>query len=258
MKKLRQQLVRNELKSRTEPTKGKPPFTLLTTKNREINFPEKQNCQEQKQKQNALQNATQKIRFYMAGEYSEKGRPHFHACLFGHDFKDKIYFKKTTNNGKLYTSATLDKIWGKGFCSIGDVTHESAAYIARYIMGKITGPNAALAYQRINEETGEIYDLQPEYNKMSLKPGIGATWIEQYETDVFPEGEVTLREGRRTRTPKYYDRKFKKKDRINYEEMLWKREQRAKEYIQDTTPERLKVREQVAQAKLNQLLRSLE
>ncbi len=31
-----------------------------------------------------------RIRYYMAGEYGENfGRPHFHACIFGHDFHDK-------------------------------------------------------------------------------------------------------------------------------------------------------------------------
>ena len=86
--------------------------------------------------------APKKIRYYMCGEYGEDlqqpsklGRPHFHACLFGLDFDDKqLYIVR--DDVKLYTSATLEKIWGKGFVTIGDVTFESAAYVARYIAKK--------------------------------------------------------------------------------------------------------------------------
>jgi hypothetical protein len=80
------------------------------------------------------------IRFYMCGEYGDKlGRPHFHACLFGHDFADKKLWKTTDSKSKLYRSAELEKLWPYGFSSVGDVTFESAAYVARYIMKKVSG-----------------------------------------------------------------------------------------------------------------------
>ncbi|WNK14765.1 MAG: replication initiator protein [Microvirus sp.] len=256
MKKLRAKTSMDiELESKTEPRKCTPPCTTRTTKSRDINIPENLNTENLRKKQ---KKKTKKIKFYMAGEYgTEKGRPHFHACLFGHDFKDKIYYKKTSSGSKLYTSETLDKIWGKGFTSIGDVTIESAAYIARYIVAKITGPGSERYYERINYNTGEIYDLTPEFNRMSLKPGIASEWIEKYESDCYPEGELTLLEGRKTRTPKYYDRKYKKREPLKYEQMLWQREQRAKEYLSDNTPQRLKVREQVAQDRINRMIRLL-
>ena len=91
-----------------------------------------------------------RIRYYMAGEYGENfGRPHWHACLFGIDFDDKSLWKRTSANSLLYRSADLELLWPFGYSSIGDVTFESAAYVARYIMKKVTGKNADQHYQEI-------------------------------------------------------------------------------------------------------------
>lgn len=195
------------------------------------------------------------IRYYMSGEYGTRGRrPHFHACLFGHDFEDKKHWRMMPSGSRLYTSGTLDKIWGHGFTSVGAVTFESAAYIARYLMDKITGPNAWQFYQHTDEQTGEITDLVPEYNKMSQ--GIGKAWLQKYEMDAYPEGEILIR-GHKSKTPKYYDKKFKETNPEEYEAMKMQRELQALEYRDDNTPERLAAKERVAQAKVNLLLRKL-
>lgn len=87
-----------------------------------------------------------KIRFYMCGEYGENfGRPHFHACIFGHNFDDLVHWQ-TRNKVPLYRSKTLEELWPYGYSSVGTVTFESAAYVARYIMKKVTGEAAELHY----------------------------------------------------------------------------------------------------------------
>jgi len=86
------------------------------------------------------------IRFYMCGEYGENfGRPHFHACIFGHNFDD-LKLWKTQNDVPLFRSKTLEELWPFGHSSVGTVTFESAAYVARYIMKKVTGDAAAEHY----------------------------------------------------------------------------------------------------------------
>jgi len=80
----------------------------------------------------------QKIRYYMCGEYGDQtNRPHYHALIFGHNFSDKTLFRKTDSGHNLYTSTILDNLWTHGFCNIGELTFESAAYTARYIMKKV-------------------------------------------------------------------------------------------------------------------------
>lgn len=198
-----------------------------------------------------------RIRYYMAGEYGENfGRPHWHACIFGLDFDDKKLWKRTSANSLLYRSENLELLWPFGYSSIGDVTFESAAYVARYIMKKVTGKNAAEHYQEIDPDTGEIINRTPEFTKMSLKPGIGYEWYKQYTSDVYPHDYVVVR-GKKVKPPKYYDKKYKIENPYEFDELLYIREKSAKLNYADNTLERLAVKEQVVKAKLQKLKRNL-
>lgn len=197
------------------------------------------------------------IRFYMGGEYGEQyGRPHFHAALFGIDFPDKLYHKKSPTGLKLYTSATLDKAWGKGFAAIGNLTFESAAYIARYIMKKRTGDGNKTHYEIIDLETGEIQLRKKEFNQMSRKPGIGAGWLEKYENDAYPEGKVVVRNHKQN-PPRYYDKKWAEKEPDKWEDLQYQRYKEGLQNITDRTPDRLKVQEIVQNARQRSLKRTL-
>lgn len=196
-----------------------------------------------------------RTRFYMCGEYGpEKGRPHFHACLFNVGFDDVIFHKRTNSGADIYTSRTLSQFWPHGFASVGEVTFESAAYVARYIMDKRTGP-AAAAYQRLDLETGELFNLTPEFNKMSLKPGIGHEWFQKFKTDVYPRDYVIVR-GRKVKPPKYYDRKITMLNPETWELVENSRLEKMLLAESDNTPARLKVRETVARARGNLKSRS--
>lgn len=246
LKKLRQYVVRNLPKSKQEPTKGTPLCTRNATENLFEKFP----------KSRKYKIRLQLIRYYMCGEYGEKTkRPHYHAILFGYDFKDKKILS-TRGGNKLYTSETLDKIWGKGHATIGEVTFESAAYVARYIMKKVNGKNQNEHYQELDTETGEIKIREPEFNHMSLKPGIGARWLEKYATDVFPEGRVVVR-GHQSKSPKYYDKKYKEIDPFGYENLLFERHKEQQKRPQETSKERLATREKVTEARVKQLKRTI-
>ena len=208
-----------------------------------------------------------RIRFYMAGEYGEKfDRPHFHACIFGFDFPDKKYFRRLSSGSHIYRSQDLEGLWPYGYSSIGDVNFQSAAYVARYIMKKINGKprldkdgnwiDPEDHYRYCDLETGELMQRTPEFNKMSLKPGIGFNWYKKYMTDVYPHDYVIVN-GKKCKPPRYYDKNFEKDLPDEFEMLQFARELEARSRYEDNTPDRLAVKEQVTLAKLSKLKRTI-
>lgn len=197
-------------------------------------------------------NAARPIRYYMCGEYGEgRGRPHYHACLFNIHFKDQLYYSARGGN-KIYTSRLLDDIWQLGECKIGAVTFESAAYVSRYIADRKTGPDAHNAYTLLDKNTGEIFQRKPEYNDMSRNPGIAAPWIDKYLTDVYPEGEVLVR-NRKAKPPRYYDNRFRQLYDHNdeqYNNIKARRQERAILQQPDNTRARRETKERLAELQL--------
>ena len=185
----------------------------------------------------------------MCGEYGEESdRPHYHALLFNHDFPDKIQINDT-----LWFSPLLEKIWGHGLASIGEVTFESAAYVARYIMKKVNGEKAEYHYHALSKETGELFPIIPEYSTMSRRPGIGKDWYEKWKTDIYPSDEIIVN-GKAVKPPKYYDQQLTEGETLTLKKQRIKA---AKQWVENNTPERLMAREKVKLSQLNQLKRSL-
>jgi len=201
--------------------------------------------------------APKNLRFFHCGEYGDElSRPHYHALLYGIDFADKKPHSKNAQGETLYKSETLETLWGHGFCLLGQVTHQSAAYVARYVMKKQTGPKALEHYTRLDLETGEVYQLQPEYVTMSLKPGIGASWYETFGSDIFPRDRAIVA-GKETTPPRYYLRRYAAQSESAAKKITYKRIRSASKHKADQTPERLAVREICRKAKISQLKRSI-
>lgn len=214
------------------------------------------------------QYSEKKIKFYQCGEYGDQNnRPHFHAILFGHNFNDWTYLFESPGGEDIYTSPTLEKIWGKGFVTIGTVTFESAGYVARYCMKKLNGPLADKVnkitglkpYERINSFTGEIIEVMPEYSTMSrggrFGRGIGYSWIKRYTADCYPKDFTTIR-GMRMKPPRFYDKYLESIDLDMYDDIKAGRQYEASQSL-DNTIARLSTREKVKQAQFKQLVRTL-
>ncbi|WNK15131.1 MAG: replication initiator protein [Microvirus sp.] len=147
-----------------------------------------------------------KIRFFHAAEYGELlERPHHHSIIFGYDFPDK-YLWKINNGVRLFRSPLLEALWPYGFSSIGSVSFDSAAYVARYCLKKINGPVADSHYSKVNVLTGEVSKVLPEFTTMSRRPGIAHDWIIDFHDDVYTKDCVVVRDKFIVRPPKYYDK----------------------------------------------------
>lgn len=197
------------------------------------------------------------VRFFMCGEYGELGRPHFHACLFGLAFTDRKRCGLSPGGTPLYRSALLERLWPHGFSSVGDVTFESAAYVARYTFKKVTGKAATEHYRAVDVESGEVIDRVPEFCHMSLRPGIGAPWFDKFWHDVMPRDYVVVN-GVKASVPRYYSKKYAKMDDAEFAYVKYLRERNAASRASDNTSDRLAVKEKVTLARLNLLKRSLE
>lgn len=113
--------------------------------------------------------APERLRYFIVGEYGDTTfRPHYHAALF--NYPSCRYglsrYSKTNTNCCVACDLIRDR-WGHGFIGMGSLTSDSAQYLAGYVAKKMT-----------NAEDERLNGRYPEFARMSLKPGIGAsaTW----------------------------------------------------------------------------------
>lgn len=144
-----------------------------------------------------------KLRFFACGEYgSQTLRPHFHLIVFGLKLDDLTLFKRNFNGDNLYNSAFISKLWKKGFSVVGDVTWQSCAYVARYIMKKHLGKDS---------EFYDIYNIEPEFTLMSRKPGIARQYYDEHKDELFYQDFVSISTkdgGKKIFPPPYYEKLF--------------------------------------------------
>lgn len=174
----------------------------------------------------------QAIGVMVVGEYGEKTkRPHWHAILFNFDFKDKVFLRENELGDKLYTSKTLEQLWGKNDSEqkpneIGNVTFKSAGYVARYSTKKLV------------HGLDDNHDFHPIF-RTSSKHAIAKKWLETYYLDVFSYGHVILNNGQSCPIPRYYEKWLKKEHPdvwINY--LQTSKEQKLKTALEKSAHEK--------------------
>lgn len=149
------------------------------------------------------------IRYFLAGEYGDRTmRPHYHAIMLNCPLPDIREIGHNKLGMPLYTSDLMTETWGFGHVTIGQMTWQSAAYVARYCLKKANG-KTAVQYEQLG--------LVPEYIVMSRKPGIGKEYLLQHSDDIYANDEVVLPAISKDkpnvqRPPKYFDRVYSEID----------------------------------------------
>jgi len=181
------------------------------------------------------------IRFFGCGEYGTKGErainPHYHILLFNcpipdlqerHpivvDGKIKWIYQYDDQGNKLLFSKLVADCWKdengvyKGTAQIGQVTFESAAYVARYCMKKDGSKN--------DFQMAVNLGIEPQYLRMSRRPGIGYDWYQEhyeqlflYDNYIFKRGDkaISVKPGR------YFDKLVKEKSEQDYYDLKERR-----------------------------------
>lgn len=196
------------------------------------------------------------LRFYMCGEYGDKnGRPHYHACIFNHEFRKDRERGKSGSGEQMYESDQLTELWGMGTCTTQDLTPGTAAYAAGYIMKKTLGDDAKNAYDVI-DENGQLLKREPPYSRSSNRPGIGKTWYDKHgKTDM--AHDFIIQDGIKKSIPPYYEKLNKRQGGVSARIENMREEKKAKINPRDQWADRLKVREEVLKAKIARKVREL-
>lgn len=217
-----------------------------------------------------------KLRFFGCGEYGDKsGRPHYHVIIFGLDLPDKAIYKRTApqkGGFLLYNSDFVTRAWSLeskddddkkiykpiGHVVIAEVTWESCAYTARYMLKKQKG-DGAFIYDMMN--------IEPEFTCMSLKPGIGRQYYELHKDKYHTFHEFNLsteKDGHKVRNVAYFDKIFAVEDEIEYNIYKQQKQDKAVETMQQklantnlSYPELLKIEERNKKNAIQALKREL-
>lgn len=119
------------------------------------------------------------LRYYLVGEYGEQTkRPHYHVALFG--------FPACAHGRSRYDSRRVDccrwcdmvrDTWRHGIVCVGSLSAESSGYVAGYVTKKLTARGHP-----------ELEGRHPEFSRMSTRPGIGASAMDDVASVLLEHG----------------------------------------------------------------------
>lgn len=185
-----------------------------------------------------------KLRYFSVGEYGDRyGRPHYHAAIFGFDDTGRVEEAPSRTGCSQYSHPTYDSAWGKGLVRYSELTFESAAYVARYSLKKLSG-DGEKAYS-----DGRLKEF------MRCSKGIGKEWFQNYSGDAYPTDSITIiRQGSsiQTKVPRTYDRWLEKEDPALYEAVIQARKDAAVEVDSDSYDDWLESYREAIVAELKQ------
>lgn len=104
----------------------------------------------------------QRVRYFAVGEYGEESwRPHYHLSLFGFGVGQTLESTEAA-------ARAVGTAWGKGNIYLAEFNELTAAYVAGYVVKKLTASG-----------DWRLDGRRPEFARMSTRPGLGASAMEK-------------------------------------------------------------------------------
>ena len=128
-------------------------------------------------------------------------RLHFHVIIFGYKPKDMVFYKVGSNGDFLYNSSYLQSKWDKGFIVVGDLSYQSAGYVARYTMKKVDDDGSfifmsnrpGIGFQYLKDNAEKIIDSDCVYGQFGdLHTAPVPRFFNRFLSEWFPEKYAKL------------------------------------------------------------------
>lgn len=125
------------------------------------------------------------FRYFLVGEYGDTTqRPHYHLALFGFPSCEN---QRTNHLNKRCCSPCeqIQNAWGMGGIDVGEITVQSAKYIAGYCEKKWKKEEQCQIRKTPTGMMKPVFLMDGrhrEFHRMSLRPGIGAIAIKKLAT----------------------------------------------------------------------------
>lgn len=115
-----------------------------------------------------------RIKYFVVGEYSESGRPHYHALIF---------------NAKKLIMDRIEDVWKLGRCHVGKVNEKTINYTLKYLITKDEANEKEIKpFMRTSKAMGYEYAVRTKYS-------------------IINRGFV-IENGKKSPIPKYYSKKI--------------------------------------------------
>lgn len=205
----------------------------------------------------------EKIRYFYCGEYGDRTqRAHYHMIIWNLELDEtKLQkFRKNEIGQQLWKCPEIEKYWQKGHVVAGQVSWESIAYTARYMMKKQKGEGAEFYYQ--------LKGQTPEFCSMSRDPGIAREYYEAHKDEIYKYDEIAIMKKSgafKIKPPRYFDQLYDIEHPEELEAIKEHRQEVAKEVRKTklarttlTELEQLAVEERSIKKQTEKLVRTLD
>lgn len=149
------------------------------------------------------------IKYYLCGEYGEKGkRPHYHIIFMNLPLDiSQFYDSHIDSNYKAHwKSKEIEKYWDKGLIDICELEWSNAAYTARYCAKKL--------FKTISDRQYAVNGKIPEFVRMSK--GIAKEYFLEHKKNIIKQDGVIAKTVKgnitKVKMPRYYLKMIEKEN----------------------------------------------